>query len=98
MKGNNRTYYAQGVQSTLNIDYTTGEFIHDCNLVLDIIRMEWIVFKIKITPMNDGIMFQTAQNWEQKAPSKISPCFGYSLQYNLKYKGLISSLVFATKK
>jgi len=91
VKGNNRTYYAQGVQSTLNIDYTTGELNHDLQFGIRYHQDGMDRFQNQDQfSMNDGIMFQTAHGELGTESNRVRSAYALAthLQYNFKYKGL----------
>lgn len=91
VKGNNRSYYSQGIQSALNVDFKTGQVNHDIQFGIRYHQDGMDRFQNQDQySMNNGIMFQTAHGELGTESNRVRTAYALAshVQYNLKYKNL----------
>ncbi len=89
VKGNNRTHYAQGVQSTVGIDFKTGEIQHDIDLGIRYHQDQMDRFQYQDEyQMVDGRMLMTEAGAAGRESNRLTNAYAFAshIQYNLKYK------------
>lgn len=91
VKGNNRSYYAQGIQSALDLNFETGQIIHDIQVGIRYHQDEMDRFQNQDQySMNNGVMFQTSVGEMGTESNRIRTAYALAshIQYNLKYNNL----------
>lgn len=91
VKGNNRSYYAQGIQSALNMNFKTGQINHEIQVGIRYHQDEMDRFQNQDQySMNDGVMFQTTVGELGTESNRIRSAYALAshIQYNLKYNNL----------
>ena len=89
VKGNNRSYYSQGIQSEVNFDFTTGEMIHDLQIGIRYHQDAMDRFQNQDEySMNEGIMFQTSHGELGTESNRVKSAYALAthIQYNFKHK------------
>ena len=88
VKANNRSYYAQGIQSVLTAQYKTGSVSHDVNLGFrfhqdQVDRFQWV----DEYAMNDGVMQLTKSGVPGTESNRLVSAEAYAtyLQYKLRF-------------
>jgi len=91
VKGNNRSYYAQGIQSALNMNFKTGQINHEIQVGIRYHQDEMDRFQNQDQySMNDGVMFQTSVGELGTESNRVRSAYALAshIQYNLKYNNL----------
>ena len=91
VKGNNRSYFSQGIQSALNIDFKTGRINHGIQFGIRYHQDGMDRFQNQDQySMNDGIMFQTSYGELGTESNRVKTAYALAshIQYNIKYKSL----------
>ena len=91
VKGNNRSYYAQGIQSALNMNFKTGQINHEIQVGIRYHQDEMDRFQNQDQySMNDGVMFQTTVGELGTESNRVRSAYALAshIQYNLKYNNL----------
>lgn len=91
VKGNNRSYYSQGIQSSLDFDFSTGEMAHNIQLGIRYHQDAMDRFQNQDQySMNNGTMFQTSHGELGTESNRVrnASALAAHFQYNFKYKDL----------
>jgi Fe(3+) dicitrate transport protein len=94
VKGNNRTYYSQGVQTVVGLDFKTGKIYHDIDLGFRIHEDNMDRFQYEDQyRMSNGSMLLTAAGTLGLESNRISNALAAAsyIQYKLIYKRLTAT-------
>ena len=94
VKGNNRTYYAQGVQTVVGLDFKTGKIYHDIDLGFRFHEDNMDRFQYEDQyRMSNGNMLLTAAGTPGLESNRISNALAAAsyIQYKLIYKRLTAT-------
>lgn len=91
VKGNNRSYFGQGVQSTIGFDFKTGRLHHDLDLGIRYHQDEMDRFQYldKYRMENERMLMTEAGEYGRES-NRVANAFATAsyIQYKLKYKKL----------